>query len=164
MLKIVSIMNDKKIILRNNLRHISIRKKTASRICSTQVLYGASFYNCDIDILINSYIENYLPSILEELELKELDYGLFNTIIRGVYNNITKIDKIISKKLSKNWVIDRLSETEKSILRLATYELLFETQFKKLTIINEYISILEVFGGSPDFANGILENISKDIQ
>lgn len=157
-------MNDKKIILRNNLRHISIRKKTASRICSTQVLYGASFYNCDIDILINSYIENYLPSILEELELKELDYGLFNTIIRGVYNNITKIDKIISKKLSKNWVIDRLSETEKSILRLATYELLFETQFKKLTIINEYISILEVFGGSPDFANGILENISKDIQ
>ena len=105
-----------------------------------------------------------MPSILEELELKELDYGLFNTIIRGVYNNITKIDKIISKKLSKNWVIDRLSETEKSILRLATYELLFETQFKKLTIINEYISILEVFGGSPDFANGILENISKDIQ
>ena len=35
---------------------------------------------------------------------------------------------------------------------------------KKLTIINEYISIIEVFGGSPDFANGILENISKEIK
>ena len=157
-------MNDTKPRLKDNLRHISIRKKTASRICSTQVLYGASFFNCDIDILINSYIENYLPSILEELELKELDYELLNNIIRGVYNNITKIDKIISEKLSKNWTIDRLSETEKSVLRLATYELLFETKFKKLTIINEYISIIEVFGGSPDFANGILENISRDIQ
>ena len=157
-------MNDTKPKLKDNLRHISIRKKTASRICSTQVLYGASFFNCDIDILINSYIENYLPSILEELELKELDYELLNNIIRGVYNNITKIDKIISEKLSKNWTIDRLSETEKSVLRLATYELLFETKFKKLTIINEYISIIEVFGGSPDFANGILENISRDIQ
>jgi len=155
-------MNDTKPKLKDNLRHISIRKKTASRICSTQVLYGASFFNCDIDILINSYIENYLPSILQELELKELDYELLNNIIKGVYNNITKIDKIISEKLSKNWTIDRLSETEKSVLRLATYELLFETKFKKLTIINEYISIIEVFGGSPDFANGILENISKD--
>ena len=71
-------------------------------------------------------------------------------------------DLIISEKLSVNWTINRLSETEKTVLRLATYELLFETKFKKITIINEYISIIEVFGGSPDFANGILENISKD--
>ena len=33
---------------------------------------------------------------------------------------------------------------------------------KKITLINEYISIIEVFGGNPDFANGILENISKE--
>ena len=157
-------MNDNKNKFKNNLRHISIRKKTASRICSTQVLYGASFLNCDIDILINSYMINYLPSILEDLDLKNLDYELLDTIVKGVYNNISKIDEIISKKLSKNWSIDRLSETEKSVLRLATYELLFEKKFKKLTIINEYISIIEVFGGSPDFANGILENISKEIK
>ena len=57
----------------------------------------------------------------------------------------------------------RLSEIEKSILRLATYELLFAKRFNKLTIINEYISIIEVFGGNADFANGILDNISKEI-
>ena len=156
-------MNDTKHKFKDNLRHISIRKKTASRICSTQVLYGASYSNCDIDKLIKSYMKNYLPSILEELNLEDLDYELLNSITRGVYNNILKIDEIISKKLSKNWSIDRLSETERSALRLATYELLFERKFKKLTIINEYISIIEVFGGSPDFANGILENISKEI-
>ena len=157
-------MNDTKNKLKKNLRHISIRKKTASRICSTQVLYGASFSNCDIDILIKSYMVNYLSSILEELDLKDLDYELLKTIIRGVYRNISIIDEIISKNLSKNWSIDRLSETEKSVLRLATYELLFERKFKKVTLINEYISIIEVFGGSPDFANGILENISKEIK
>ena len=152
-------MNDAKYKFKENLRHISIRKKTASRICSTQVLYGASYSNCDIDKFIKSYMVNYLPSILKELDIKDLDYDLLNTIIKGVCNNILKIDEIISNKLSKNWSIDRLSETEKSVLRLATYELLFEKKFKKLTIINEYISIIEVFGGSPDFANGILENI-----
>ena len=71
--------------------------------------------------------------------------------------------EIISSKLSKNWSIERLNETEKSVLRLATYELLFLKKFKKLTIINEYISIIEVFGGNKDFANGILDNISKEI-
>jgi len=156
-------MNDTKYKFKENIRHISIRKKTASRICSTQVLYGASYSNCDIDKFIKSYMVNYLPSILKELDIKDLDYDLLNTIIKGVCNNILKIDEIISNKLSKNWSIDRLSETEKSVLRLATYELLFEKKFKKLTIINEYISIIEVFGGSPDFANGILENISKEI-
>ena len=156
-------MNDTKYKFKENIRHISIRKKTASRICSTQVLYGASYSNCDIDKFIKSYMVNYLPSILKELDIKDLDYDLLNTIIKGVCNNILKIDEIISNKLSKNWSIDRLSETEKSVLRLATYELLFERKFKKLTLINEYISIIEVFGGSPDFANGILENISKEI-
>ena len=155
-------MKDRDIKLKKNFRYTSIRKKTASRICSTQVLYGASFVNDDIDSVISSYLENYLPSILKELGLQKIDFQLFETIIKGVHKNISNIDKIISSKLSKNWSIDRLNETEKSVLRLATYELLFVKKFKKLTIINEYISIIEVFGGNKDFANGILDSISKE--
>ena len=52
----MSIMNDIKNKFKENLRHVSIRKKTASRICSAQVLYGASFSNRDIDVLIKSYV------------------------------------------------------------------------------------------------------------
>ena len=98
-------MSDTKNKFKENVRHVSIRKKTASRICSTQVLYGASFSNNDIDVLINSYVVNYLPSILEELKLKDLDYELLNTIIKGVYKNILKIDKIISEKLKEILII-----------------------------------------------------------
>ena len=147
--------------LKENIRHISIRKKTASRICSLQVLYSFSVLKNDLDLLIYNYVENYLPDVLEELNLKNLDYQLFETIIKGVYNNLLKIDEIISNNLSRNWSIDRLSQTEKTVLRLATYELLFEKKFTRLTIMNEYISIFEVFGGNADFANGILDNISK---
>ena len=149
--------------LKENIRHISIRKKTASRICSIQVLYNFSVLNNDLDLIIQNYIENYLPDVLEELNLKSLDYQLFETIIKGVYNNMLKIDEIISNNLSRNWSIDRLSQTEKTVLRLATYELLFEKKFTRLTIMNEYISIFEVFGGNTDFANGILDNISKEL-
>ena len=156
-------MNNTTIKFKENIRHISIRKKTASRICSAQVLYGFSFINDDIDLTINSYVENYLSTILKELNLQKLDYELFQSNIKGVYKNLNKIDEIISKKLSQSWTLERLSEIEKSILRLATYELLFAKRFNKLTIINEYISIIEVFGGNVDFANGILDNISKEI-
>ena len=154
-------MNKTQLNIKDNVRHNSIIKKTASRICSTQVLYGASFVQKDIDYLIKSYIDNYLPSILIELGIKQIDTDLFNSITKGVYKNILSIDNIICKHLSKNWSFNRLSETEKSVLRLATYELCFDKRFKKITIINEYISIIESFGGNPNFANGILENISK---
>ena len=33
--------------------------------------------------------------------------------------------------------------------------------FKKVTIINEYVSIMTAFGGNPSFTNAILEKISK---
>ena len=157
-------MDNADLKLNENTRHISIRKKTASRICSIQVLYSFSFLDNDIDLLINNYVENYLPTIVKDLNLKKIDYELFETIIKGVHNNISKIDKIIAKNLSKNWSIDRLSQTEKSVLRLATYELLFEKKFTRLTIMNEYISIFEVFGGNTNFANGILDNISREIR
>ena len=60
-------MNKSKVNIKDNVRHISILKKTASRICSTQVLYGSSFVESDIDLLIKSYMANYLELILIEL-------------------------------------------------------------------------------------------------
>ena len=154
-------MSKVKLNIKDNVRHNSILKKTASRICSTQVLYGASFVESEIDLLIKSYVDNYLPSFLIELGIKKIDIDLFNSITKGVYKNISSIDNMISKHLSEKWSFNRLSETEKSVLRLATYELCFDKKFKKIIIINEYISIIESFGGNPNFANGILENISK---
>ena len=154
-------MSKVKLNIKDNVRHNSILKKTASRICSTQVLYGASFVESEIDLLIKSYVDNYLPSFLIELGIKKIDIDLFNSITKGVYQNISSIDNIISKHLSEKWSFNRLSETEKSVLRLATYELCYDKKFKKIIIINEYISIIESFGGNPNFANGILENISK---
>ena len=154
-------MSKVKLNIKDNVRHNSILKKTASRICSTQVLYGALFIESDIDFLIKSYMDNYLSSILIELGIRQIDADLLNCITKGVFKNILSIDNIISKHLSKKWTFNRLSETEKSVLRLATYELCFVKSFNKITIINEYISIIESFGGNPNFANGILENISQ---
>ena len=99
--------------------------------------------------------------ILKKLDIKEIDLNLFKSITHGVLDNINSIDKLISDNLSSDWSFERLSVTEKTILRLATYELCFDRNFKKITIVNEYISIMTVFGGDPNFANAILEKISE---
>ena len=150
-----------KCLEKSNVRHNSIRKKTGSRICSTQVLYGLAFENNDINLIIDTFLDNYLFLILKKLKIKEIDIYLFKSIIFGVLKNKDEIDNLISDNLSTNWSLDRLSLTEKIILRSATYELLFENNFKKLTIINEYISIMSAFGGDPSFTNAILEKISE---
>jgi|TARA_B110000208_G_scaffold60496_1_gene78767 N utilization substance protein B len=152
------------ILNKENIRQPSVRKKTASRICAVQVLYESSFLLKNIELIINSYFKNYLNSILLELNIKDIDRQLFNSIIEGVNENIIEIDLIITKNIAQNWSFDRLSKTEISVFRLAVFELSFVKNFSKKTIINEYISIFESFGGNANFANGMLENISKNIK
>jgi len=151
-----------KIINKSNIRQLSVRKKTASRICAVQVLYETSFCLNNIDYIIKYFFENYLNPILLDLNIKNIDVDLFDSIIKGVNENNIKIDVIITENLSEKWSLDRLSKTEIVVFRLAVYELCYKQIFSKQTIINEYISIFEAFGGNSDFANGILENISHN--
>ena len=147
---------------KKNIRQLSIRKKTAARICAVQVLYETSFCLNNTDFIIKSYFENYLHTILLDLNIKNIDEDLFYSIIKGVDEKNLKIDEIITENLSEKWSLERLSKTEISVFRLAVYELCYEQMFSKKTVINEYISIFEAFGGNTDFANGILENISQN--
>ncbi len=151
-----------KIENKDNVRQKSVRKKTASRICAVQVLYESSFLLKNTEFIIKSFFDNYLDTILLDLNIKNIDENLFNIIIQGVNSNVAKIDQTITENLSENWTIERLSKTEITIFRLAVFELLFEKNFTKNTIINEYISIFDVFGGNTDFANGILESIYQN--
>jgi len=151
-----------KIINKSNIRQLSVRKKTASRICAVQVLYEFSFYLNNIDYIIKYFFKNYLNPILLDLNIVNIDEDLFYSIIEGVNENNLKIDKIIIENLSEKWTIERLSKTEVAVFRLAVYELCYDQLFSKQTIINEYISIFEAFGGNTDFANGILDNISRN--
>ena len=151
-----------KIINKKNIRQSSIRKKTGSRICAVQVLYESTFSLNNIDYIIKSYLDNYINPILIDLNIKNIEEQLFYSIIKGVDKNILKIDEIITDNLANDWSIERLSKTEISVFRLAVYELCYDQSYSKKTVVNEYISIFDVFGGNKNFANGILDNISQN--
>ena len=72
-----------------------------------------------------------------------------------------ELSTLRQKSQDLEWKLERLSLTELNIIRLSVYELCVSSRFDSKTIINEYISIFESFSGNVDFANGILDNISR---
>lgn len=83
-------------------------------------------------------------------------------LIQGVITHIGKIDKLITN-YSKNWKFERISVIDKSILRLAIYEILFIKDIPAIVTINECIDLGKTFGGenSGPFINGILDAVKK---
>ena len=145
----------------DNIRHKSIRKKTASRIAAIQILYLHQFNDQPLFESILTYELHYKKFLLKKLDIKELDTNLLSDLLENFDKNIDVYDTIIKKNLSKDWKIGRLGLNELNILRLSIFELKFFKKFDKKTIINEYVSLFSNFCGEPDFANGFLNNVLK---
>ena len=145
----------------DNIRHKSIRKKTASRIAAIQILYLHQFNDQPLFESISIYELHYKKFLLEKLDIKELDTKLLSDLLENFDKNTDAYDTIIEKNLSKDWKIARLGKNELNILRLSIFELKFFKKFDKKTIINEYVSLFNNFCGEPDFANGFLNNVLK---
>ena len=109
----------------------------------------------------NEGIVKFVDEILEDKKIrnkqKEFALGLFN----GVVENLEEIDKNISENLDKRG-IDDLGSVEKSILRLAIFEILFKDLDKPI-VINEAIELSKRLAsdGAPRFVNGVLDKINK---
>ena len=137
----------------DNIRHKSVRKKTASRIAAIQILYLHQFNDETLSESISTYDTHYKNFLLEKLEITEYTQLLLS-LLNNFDENKKAYDLIIQKHLSKDWKIGRLGTNELNILRLSIFELKFFKKFDTKTIINEYVSIFNNFCGEPDFANG----------
>ena len=145
----------------DNIRHKSVRKKTASRIAAIQILYLHHFNDQTLFESVSIFDKHYKKFLLEKLEIKDLDVNLLSDLLKNFDENKNAYDTIIKKNLSKDWNISRLGTNELNILRLSVFEIKFFKKFDKKTIINEYVSIFNNFCGEPDFANGFLNNVLK---
>ncbi|WP_425506716.1 transcription antitermination factor NusB [Thermosipho japonicus] len=97
-------------------------------------------------------------SSLEDEKLREQAY----CYIEGIKRTIESLDEIISKYL-QNWTLDRLSVTDRNILRLGTYELLYVEDVPIEVTLDEMIELGKTYGteNSGKFINGVLDRIAK---
>lgn len=113
---------------------------------------------------INVYSANKIEYNVEDIikEVNPIDNEFVKDVVFGVVTKKDELDSIANKYLNK-WTIDRLGNTDQSIIRMAIYELLY-TNTPGVVVINEAIELAKSFSDDDvkNMINGILDKIYKD--
>ena len=109
----------------------------------------------------NEGIVKFVDEILEDKKIRNQQKEFALKIFNGTVQNIERIDTSIKLHLTQG-VLEDIGSVEKSILRLAVYEILFEN-LQKAIVINEAIELSKRLAsdGAPKFVNGLLDKIEK---
>ena len=101
---------------------------------------------------------------LDEVELPiKQDIRVFTEeLVRGVAAHREQLDQVIDE-FSTNWSLDRMSRVDLAILRMASFELLFQPQTPTSVVINEAVEVGKRYGTgeTPAFVNGLLDKVSR---
>ncbi|QVK19208.1 transcription antitermination factor NusB [Mycoplasmatota bacterium] len=118
--------------------------------------------------LSDNDINETVHYILEQNKIKQEATDYIYDSINGVLENKEKIDEIIANNL-ENYKIERLSYIDLSIIRFATYELLYIEDIHHAVIINEAVEITKKYSDLGDhkasaFNNRVMDNIRLSIK
>ncbi|OAA83310.1 transcription antitermination factor NusB [Clostridium ljungdahlii] len=96
-------------------------------------------------------------------KLKNVDMEYVKRVVKGIEENKDSLDKEIEKYL-RNWTLNRLPKVDAAILRICTYEFLYEQDIPEKVSINEAIELAKKYSSekSAPFINGVLGNMIKD--
>lgn len=110
-----------------------------------------------IDFYIKENMSYDIGTVIKEN--LEIDNKFVRDVVYGVFDNIENIDKVISKYLD-NWDLDRLGKTDKAILRLGTYEMLYYDT-PKVVVINEAVELSKKYSDDKivKLINAVLDKI-----
>lgn len=83
-------------------------------------------------------------------------------LLAGVRRNRGELDQLLSER-AENWRLERMAVTDRNILRLAAYEMLFSDTPDRVAI-NEAVELAKRYGAkqSSQFVNGILDRLLRD--
>lgn len=97
--------------------------------------------------------------------LQENDQAYIQEKFEKIWDKIPEIDELLNKA-SKGWKTSRMGKVDLTILRLASYEVLFDEDVPGKVAINEAVELAKKFGGdeSPAFINGVLGKVAAGVQ
>lgn len=118
-------------------------------------------YQLDVQ---GSELLKYIDVFLTENTSERIVAELASKWCRGAWEKLEDCDRVIEESTIK-WSLARLNLVDKSILRLAVYQLKFCCDIPPKVVINEAIEIAKKYGGdkSPSFINGVLDAALKKI-
>lgn len=125
------------------------------REITLQILYQIDVTAVSPDAALEMFKTNF--------RVKEDSLAFAADLVRGICAHRTEIDSLIELR-SEHWKMSRMNITDRNILRLAVYELIYREDIPAKVSLNEAIDLGKKFGTeeSGAFINGILDKIFKE--
>ena len=127
-----------------------------ARIVTLQTLY-------ELEFAANSET-SILERTLKEKELPKESADFAGRLVSGVIANKQLLDNTISR-FATAFPVDQLAPMDRSILRLALFELTISKEVPPKVAVNEAVELAKEFGAdtSPKFINGVLGSVISEI-
>jgi N utilization substance protein B len=124
-------------------------RRSRAREVALQILFQDDLNPAEV----SGRSHDFLRSRLNSAELEEFAQSL----IDGVRRNRAELDQLLAQTAA-NWSLERMATTDRNVLRLGTYEILY-TDTPGRVAINEAVELAKRFGSaqSAQFVNGILD-------
>jgi transcription antitermination factor NusB len=139
------------------IRGPAVDKRTRARELAMQGLYQLEVQGTELLERIDDFFAENSP--------EEISVELASKWCKETWQRVAECDKLIGASTIK-WGLSRLSLVDKSILRLAVYQLKFCDDIPPKVVINEAIELAKKYSGekSPSFINGVLDAALRKIE
>lgn len=121
-----------------------------SRYKAMTILYQIFLYE-------SNSIEYHIDTIInEQLEMPD---KFISDLVRGVIDKLEEIDKMANEYLT-DWSIERLGYTDRAILRMGIYEIIW-TETPNVTCIDEAVELAKEYSDEKvcKMINGVLDKV-----
>lgn len=132
------------------------------RIIALQTLYEQEFrLECGDKAL---KLKDVLSRNISRYKAMVDDREFVKSLVFGISGKISVLDEMI-QPVAPEWPLNQIARIDRTILRIGTYELLYQKEVPPKVVINEAVELAKGFGGdnSSKFVNGVLGTILKKL-
>lgn len=112
-----------------------------------------------------SDVQDVIDCRLQEaaLEAKYTDY--LRMAVVGVLHHLAELDELITR-YAKDWTVQRLAGVDRSVLRLAIFEILYVDDIPTKVSVNEAVELAKRFSDEQGwrFVNGLLGSVVDHLE
>ena len=107
-----------------------------------------------------SELKEIIADAKEDPEYIKADENYFKHLLEGVTGRVTELDSQISVYIDRK--LEELSPVEHAILRISSFELMFDMSIPYRVAINEGVELAKLYGGvdGHKYINGVLDKVA----
>lgn len=111
-----------------------------------------------------SELKQVFSDMKEDPEYLKADEAYFRKLLEGVSGKKDELDRQISVFIDRK--LDELSPIEHAILRIASFELMFDLHIPYRVAINEGVELAKIYGGADGhkYINGVLDKVAATVR